>query len=322
MTAMLSRGKIALALLIGAMAVAGWQLVRPHGRVYQGRKLSAWMKDALSDDQAKWLLANRVWLNLRPGSPQESFQAVLEEAVPLVIRALKTKDNSLWKPYTALRQKTPASLASLLPEWREPQRVRAAAAYWLGHLSDSEPKSALPALCGAVNNDPSPVVRALGFEALCNIGVDSPEVFPIMVRALSSATNRDERVQAAEWFKRATPNPEKATPALIDSLSDASGPSPGDECARALAAYGPRATCGVGRLETLARTNNDAIAWRAFHALAYIDPPAARRTGVRWSRSPLYTELWRTNQVVRTGYAVPVNLNQMVTGSGEKLQLK
>ena len=93
------RVKVGLVVLVAALvAVIARQTLRQADAVYQGRKLSAWVEDALGEDQGKMLAANGVWENLRPGNGRESFQAVLDEVVPHVIRALETRDNPFWKP--------------------------------------------------------------------------------------------------------------------------------------------------------------------------------------------------------------------------------
>ncbi len=244
----------------------------------------------MSDDQNKWLTANQVFGNLRPGNPQASYNAQLEEVVPCWIKALNTRDNPCWKPYTTLRKKAPAIVARWLPDWREPRVVRGAAAYVLGHFAPGEPKAAVPALCKVATSDPNPNVRAIALEAVSNIGVDSAEALPLMLKTLLDCTNRDQRVFAAVWFKSATPAPEKAVPALIAAL--VKYPELCDHCARALAAYGPRAAFAVEQLTILAKTNHVNVAWGAFDAVAHIDPEAAMSTGARWSTSSVYQTTW------------------------------
>jgi hypothetical protein len=121
-----------------------------------------------------------------------------------------------------------------------------------------------------------------------------------MTSVLVSGTNRDERVKAAEWFQRATPSPEMSVPVLLKTL-EASDGKVSEASARALAAYEARAALAVERLQLLAKTDYDPVAWGAFHALAHIDPEAAMKTGVRWSRNPVYTEYWRTNRNMKIG---------------------
>jgi hypothetical protein len=86
-----------------------------------------------------------------------------------VMGALKTKDNCCWKPYIRIRTNMPAYIAKWLPEWREPKKVRLAAAFWLFERALTESKQI--ATPGAViseiqRNDPNGTVRRMVIMAL------------------------------------------------------------------------------------------------------------------------------------------------------------
>jgi hypothetical protein len=92
-----TRGKkLAGAILLSVFAIAAWEILRERQPVYEGRKLSAWVKDGLMGDNRAW----RV-LMIQPGHHRS------EEFVPYAIEALQT-----------LRRERGGSCRTLTPKGR------------------------------------------------------------------------------------------------------------------------------------------------------------------------------------------------------------
>src|SRR6266404_3224216 len=120
--AMRKRVKFAGVLLIGSLiGFASWQLVRlPDAEpVYGGKKLTTWLGTGQlgpSGDAGEWM----------------RFNDWIREGTPFLVKALKTRDSALRRPYVWISAKVPAFLAMRMPVWLDPQKVRLSATYWLG----------------------------------------------------------------------------------------------------------------------------------------------------------------------------------------------
>jgi HEAT repeat protein len=210
---------------------------------------------------------------------------VEEDLVDCVMKAFKTRDNLLWKPYAVVRTGLPA-IDNLKPTWQEPKTVRYRAILWLltrterGSTNSVPPgllQRAIPVLCDLALNDPAPEIRLVAKLTLSQVGTFSPEVFQIMLGALAS-TSFEEINAAAEWFCRYPVDPERVVRLLANGLTS---PSARSDCASALRSYGPRASLAVERLKTLAKSNDWWVSWNAIQVLESIDPKVAKKAGVR-----------------------------------------
>jgi hypothetical protein len=250
---------LAGAILLGVFAIGVWEILREREPVYEGRKLSAWVKDGLIGDNRAW----RV-LMIQPGHHRS------EEFVPYAIEALQTGDNRFWKPYTALRRKSPRFVSWLLPEWPEPALVRREAAVWLRDHWCGEPRQAVVVLCKVAKGTADLTLRNTTIGALCNTRAYSDEVLPIMLEELACNHDRYTREQVVLWFRRTTPDPERAIPALMRGLDS----HVETRWAEAVRAYGPRA---IAPLQELASGNDLSLATRARWLLQDINSKGAPR---------------------------------------------
>lgn len=272
-----NRFRFGLAALALALALVGWQIVRPGETLYKGRKLQEWVDIQLfgdPGDPSAQFHAEEVLANLHGEDRQASFEAEEQVVVPYVIRRLKAKDNPLWKPYTAIKRVTPACIGNLMPAWREPKESRLAAAYWLGHRGPGTPETTVPVLCQVAGNDADKQVRRMAVFALSTISVYSPDEVPIMEKALLTDMDKETRLKAAEWFEQTTPDPDRIVPVLVRLLEDADS-AVSEACMRALASYGHRAGCALEPLQKLTKVNDKRVAWVASRALRDIDPASA-----------------------------------------------
>lgn len=284
----MSKKSATLPFVLAVVAVFGliaWQLLGKHEPVYQGKNLRAWVQLAVLDHDQQ--ADSELKFAFRAADPSGKAE-IEKEFVRCAIKALNTRDNLFWKPYTLLRTTAPAFVSKQMPQWREPRKTRRAAVEWLryraspGYLGPAAPDLndlAMPILilCKLAKNDTDQAVRQAAIRALGDIGGFSEEVFPIMVSALGHADPADRRA-ATRWFGKNTLAPERIVPVLLRGLEDNSMRS---DYADALRAYGPRARFVVEPLTALAKTNDRATASVASWALVGIDPEAAAKAGIR-----------------------------------------
>ena len=243
----------ALAIVSIAAVIARLMGHRPNtpDPIYHGQPLTVWVDRSLGAAPSDF----RETLNLLMyhGSSADNEAQTLwnlhgDQIISCWINALKTKDNVLWKPYTVLRQNLPRVLTRSLPEWKEPQKVREAALWWLGEM---HPEAAVPGLCEVAVRDSNRMNRRRAVSALRNIGIYSPQVYQVMVTALISDPNPANRVDAAYWFKDTTAAPEIAIPVFLGYLQDTNAELRRASCF-ALGAYGAQAKTGLEPLRKLA----------------------------------------------------------------------
>jgi hypothetical protein len=243
-------------------------------------------------------------LVLDSGAPRNIFGFTIdfgpaeEPCALFALNALKTRDNPFWKPYAFLQTNAPAFLRKRLPLWREPRKVRLAAALW---LANDDPDLTVRAavvntltnigafsggsfsrLCRDARNDPNPAVRQPALWTLGRLPLFSEDSLRIMLSALNYPGPADRRA-ALRWFGRNKAAPEQVVPLLLHGLEDDAMRS---DYATVLRAYGPRARFAVEPLLALAQTNNPATASVAIWALAAVDYDAAQQAGVSWWEPP------------------------------------
>ncbi len=228
---------------------------------------------------------SQLGVTIASANPSAKSQ-IEKELFSCTMAGLETRDSPFWNPYSYFRTKAPAFISQRMVQWREPRKVRRAAATWLVDRAVLCPASpadpglnelATPVLCQLAITDRDPAVRRAATLALGAIGTPAPEAFQIMVAALNDG--KKENLKAAiRWFGRNKLAAEKLVPVLVRGLEDDAMRS---DYADALRAYGSLAKAAVEPLTALAQTNNRATASVAYWALSGIDHEAAARIGVR-----------------------------------------
>ncbi len=264
---------IAVVLIIWSRIAVYSSRSNPLYAVYGDEYVSQCIRSAVLDGNSKAdsSLAAAMEL-LEPGwkNPRE------QEFRKFVMGALNTKDNCCWKPYITIRTNMPAYIAKWLPEWREPKKVRLAAASWLCDRAVSDFKQiAKPSevISEVQRKDPDGTVRRMMIIALFTYGIVSETDSPVMLKDLSNP-NPAIRIPALRWFTRAKTCPEAVVPILVHGLQDESNRS---DYAQALMAYGPQASFAIPWLISLTKSNDRSTAGTAAWALESIDPKTARR---------------------------------------------
>src|SRR5262249_11668685 len=111
----------------GAYPAPGqWMLAPASVSGNPGKTQNDWIRAAVLDRNSKAESALALYAMTADAAGKARLQ---EQFARCVIKGLRTRDNSLWKYYTALR-KVP-TIGDLLPVWRQPATTREAAANWL-----------------------------------------------------------------------------------------------------------------------------------------------------------------------------------------------
>jgi HEAT repeat protein len=246
--AMRKPAKFLAVLLIGSLiGFASWQLLRlPEAEpVYRGKKLTTWLAAGQlgpSGDADEWM----------------RFNDWIRERTPFLVRVLKTRDSALRRPYLWIKTKAPAFVATRMPVWLDPQKLRLSATYWLGQQGPMS-KAAVPGLCELTATDPNGEVSRGAIWALTRIDLESENVRNALVVTL--ATDADPKVRAAAAggleMSRAVPSKEIIF-AFARGLRDR------DSLVREIC------SAGLGKCGSRAK-----VAWDLIHKLANSDDEAA-----------------------------------------------
>jgi HEAT repeat protein len=185
------------------------------------------------------------------------FNDWLREETRFLIKALKTKDSSLRRPYLWISTKAPAFLAKRMPVWIDPEKVRLSATYWLGQQGATS-KAAVPALCELTAKDPSREVRRGAIWALTQIDLESENVRNALVAALTTDIDPKVRAAAAGSLEMSKVFPSKEIIfAFARGLSNRD-PLVRQVCAAALGKCGSRAAAALETLQKLANSQDEA----------------------------------------------------------------
>ncbi len=225
-----------LALVLGGLVVQD-RLFWPREPDYQGRRLSAWLRDLTAPDSAVHLPARQAVL------------ALGTNALPALERHLQARDSWLGQLVTAAQGRLPHRLwvaamqATRARNALERRWQAAVALNTLGPLA----APALPALTRALE-DPEPRVVTNAAEALWQIG---PPAWPALTRALHS-TNDHAFNAAAHALRRTGAAASNVAPQLVAVFLETSEPRR-EQLTPLLAALGDTAVPALGA--HLAHTN-------------------------------------------------------------------
>jgi HEAT repeat protein len=264
---MRKRSHIALATLLLAM-VGGiaWLSLRTDAEdpVYQGKRLSVWM------GSNRYSMAQML-------SPQaeQAIRQLGTNAIPLLLRKLRTKASPFKDKLYALTQKQHVIKVSYTPAWF--QHRHGAMGF---RVLAADGKSAVPALIELYSQDNADI-DALGClsDSLAYIGPDAKAAVPALIHRLGH-TDDYVRFNAAFALGEIHSEPQVVVPALISGLSDQSHDVRG-YAATALAMFGPEAKAALPALTQLLADSEASVRKSAKEAIDRIDPEAAAKAGVK-----------------------------------------
>jgi HEAT repeat protein len=262
---MRKRVYIALAVLLVMLAgVIGWQGLREREPVYQGKRLSRWVKD--------YALVFRLPPNAAPSTPNadEAVRQIGTNAIPTLLRMLRAKDSPLKDKLVALAQRQHI----IKIEYTPAEQWNGAAPFAFGVLG-AKAQSAVPALIEIANRNisfdsQSSAIMALGF-----IGPSAKEAVPSLPGWATNA-NAEVREISIIGLGEIGAEPDRVVPALIHALHDPDAEVQG-KAAWALGKLRPDAKVAVPALVEFlkdTRADEQADRLRAIEALGFIGPSA------------------------------------------------
>ena len=258
------RSIIAAAVLSGLLlGVLGFQVLRSSEPRYQGKRLTEWLADNDTEKTREQHLA-----------AQEAVRKVGTNALPTLVRMLRTKDSLLKGKLTALARKQP--LVNFHFTGADTRRWRAVhGIYALGPAA----KSAVPRIV-AILEDKDPGVKITAVTALGLMQSAAESAIPSLLKILTD-NDPDVRRNAAEALGRIGRRPEIVVPALVDRLQDI------DIGVRLFAilalsdGFGPKAKAAVPALLKAIEDPQETIHRSARDALTQIDPKTLVKPDVK-----------------------------------------
>jgi HEAT repeat protein len=304
------RKRIPLALL--ALVIPGliaWWALLPREPVYQGKTLTQWLGQGVSNPRAVYFPAPII----------NAVTNIGTNALPFLLKKIQTTDSPLKSKFINLVEKQSVVEVHFIPAWIS--RSEAVEGYSiLGPLAKSavpklselltqdESGSAAFALAGIGFDGAMPLVQALtnknenvrnravmalgamgSTRFIANMPPEKvailPEVGKIAVRPLLECLkDRDEyiRAGAVRALGAFGCEPEIVVPALINQLTATNAdPEVVHSAVRALENFGPRAKASVPALLQTLNHPDSSIRFGATEALKAIDPNATAQTGVK-----------------------------------------
>jgi HEAT repeat protein len=265
---MIKRVQITLAVLLVAL-VSGiaWQALRERQPVYQGKRLSSWLKVY----RLGWMIHTTL-------NADEAVRQVGTNALPTLLRMLRAKDSALKVKLMELAKRQ--HIIKIEYTTAQELNYRAACAF---RALGVEAQSAVPALIEIANRNISPASQCRAIESLGSIGPSAKEAVPSL---LGWATNADSEVRdhAITALVEIHAEPYRVCALLINALHD---PSPVVQINAlvALANFGPNAKLAVPALVEFLNAHDDATSRSlrslTANALKAIDPEAAAKAGVK-----------------------------------------
>jgi HEAT repeat protein len=230
-------------------------LRRPPDPVYQGKTMSAWVKQEMqsgtgSIDSVGGALVSGAPMVTTYRTSNKTFAYLLNDRgpdiLPYLIKALKARDSRLWEPYVWLRSHLPNFIGRRLPQWVEPRRVRQRVVMLIEGMG-SVAKPAVPTLCEIMLHEQDDTTRLCAVNAINFIGTEATDAAPALLLVLEKDTTPEIRAAAAFDLIKIHTNAQDVVPALARALQD---PQPRVRfwAARALEKYGKEAGVAVPAL--------------------------------------------------------------------------
>ena len=268
------RPQAATLLIFAVAAVAvllGWRLFHPPEPVYQGKPLSAWVRQF----NTNYLVGSKSSAE----EAQRAIQHIGVEALPFLLRQMRASDSSLKKRLRAavpLKWHDRLGLRDKSPELR---RLGANGIHALG--TNAAP--AAQALIEIATHHPNEDARYIAVYGLRKLAPIGQPVFPFLVQCLTNSepTIRDE---AAIAFGGMEDQPARVVPILIQYLQFAKTSPHTYECSdtvNLLRFFGTNAKAATPILLELLNHSDAEVRHQVTNALPKIDPEAAAKARVK-----------------------------------------
>ncbi len=178
--------------LVGAMVLTvllagfAWLVLRPHERLYQGRALSAWVREAEDDDSRwGWNYRNRrtPWENLDQRLAARTYD-LATNLLPEVLELVSTRETVFRMVVGEMAEDESMSFLHL-----PPQRGKHRLAVWVCHRLGGEASPLVPGLI-ALLRDKDASVQMDAAHCLAQIGQTAQAAVPALISAWSGARNQ------------------------------------------------------------------------------------------------------------------------------------
>jgi HEAT repeat protein len=260
---------IIVAAVIAVVLAAGVTLTLRKNRgpgepKYQGKTLSAWLKQMDAESEAT------------RDEAQQAIRAIGAEALPVLFAKLRSPGATTSQQGTASEQQAAAisafqtlgkKAAPAIPELIELMRQDADLAPMavLALVGIGEP--AVAPLTETLDKD-SDRLRVHAAGALWSLKAEAQLVMPPLLKGLK-AKEDDVRAYAAVYLAGLSQSPDKIVPALVENLADAK-PAVRAATAQALAKIGKAAKAAIPALQKLQEDPDEAVRKEAQNALKRI----------------------------------------------------
>ena len=275
---MRKRVHIALAVLLVALAgVSAWQGLSLREPVYQGKRLSVWLK---AYRESAWLDSEVVIHEHWEAPGQKADEVVRQagtDALPTLLWMLEAKDSALKVKFMGLVTRQHIVKIDYIPA--ENLNSEALHGFW---VLGAKAQSSVPALIEIANRNRnvSLVSQCCAISALGFIGPSAKEAVPSLLRW---ATSADWQLRWGAIFAlgRIRAEQDRVLPVLINALHDPSSTVQASAVG-ALKDFGPDAKIAVPALvQFLNASHDDVNKFNTANALKAIDPEAADEAGVK-----------------------------------------
>ena len=284
------RRRVGLCICLGlVISAAAFIALSPREPVYQGKRLSDWLRD-LDDNTLAADSRNRA---------VDAVRQIGSNCVPTLVELLHSSDSWLKRKlmdlvgnqsrirfhFTTAQERRgwairgievlgPAAIPMLIDLLNDKATMTTA----MICLSRVGPEVVWPLTCALTNE--APRVRSAGIVTLGLLRSNVQAAVPALVARLESDEDNRVRASAANALGYIGKEPEVAIPALVKHLRD---PDPGTraQAVLALAKFGTEAKAALSLIRELEGDANQFVREAAAKALEGIDPGTAPKTGVK-----------------------------------------
>jgi HEAT repeat protein len=260
----------------------------PSEPVYQGKTVTRWIKEfndyaGLMGGSYSLQRSGRVFNGVQyqkvDDPPAKALRALGPQAVPYLVKALKTKEASLGKIYLRVFQKTPPVVRRFLPTPSYPIQIRMGATHALACMGEAG-KIAIPALIQAASEESRPGAGRVLFQsylvAMSNLDATTNQIGALL-QDLSRASRYADVLYAIKLMRVKGPTAALALASVLES-KDAKLRQDALMALHEMASDGKAAAPAlVNALNADDNLVRDAASW----ALKAIDREAAEKAGLK-----------------------------------------
>jgi HEAT repeat protein len=255
------RRRLRIAIIVLLVAVVGglaWQMTRPREPVtrprepvYNGKSLTAWLKEYRDAKDS---------MNSNGNEAEIAIRAIGTNSIPRLIGMMTAKPSNL-----------------NVSDLTDRQQLGAVGLVALG----DQGRSAIPAMVDCLNytNYTDPLVRSFALYVLGSLGPTAQDAVPSIVQALHDPSTNVQ--PSAAWALCAIhQNAGQAIPALVQSLRSGDAPVRWT-IIQSLPLFKAEAKRAVPALIELLNDSDEAMRFAATNTLRAIDPEAAAKAGIK-----------------------------------------